>query len=63
MLTDGRTPDACIYYKLTYEPSAQVRWAKKLDTKILLQLGKKLKQRTLQTMYILINTVYIILDV
>ena len=21
---DGRTPDACIYYKLTYEPSAQV---------------------------------------
>ena len=25
MLTDnGRTPDACIYYKLTYEPSAQV---------------------------------------
>ena len=22
--TDGRTPDACIYYKLTYEPSAQV---------------------------------------
>ena len=22
--TDGRMPDACIYYKLTYEPSAQV---------------------------------------
>ena len=22
--TDGRTPDACIYYKLTYEPTAQV---------------------------------------
>ena len=22
--TGGRTPDACIYYKLTYEPSAQV---------------------------------------
>ena len=22
--TDGRTPDSCIYYKLTYEPSAQV---------------------------------------
>ena len=21
---DGRTPDACIYYKLTFEPSAQV---------------------------------------
>ena len=21
---DGRTPDACIYYKLIYEPSAQV---------------------------------------
>ena len=21
---DGRTTDACIYYKLTYEPSAQV---------------------------------------
>ena len=21
---DGRTPDACIYYKLTYETSAQV---------------------------------------
>ena len=21
---DGRTPDACIYYKLTYEPSAPV---------------------------------------
>ena len=21
---DGRTPDACIYYKLTYEPTAQV---------------------------------------
>ena len=22
--TDGRTTDACLYYKLTYEPSAQV---------------------------------------
>ena len=22
--TDGRTTDVCIYYKLTYEPSAQV---------------------------------------
>ena len=22
--TDGRTPDACIYYKLTCEPTAQV---------------------------------------
>ena len=22
--TDGRTPDTCIYYKLTYEPTAQV---------------------------------------
>ena len=22
--TDGRTPDASIYYKLTYEPTAQV---------------------------------------
>ena len=22
--TEGRTPDACIYYKLTYEPTAQV---------------------------------------
>ena len=22
--TDGWTPDACIYYKLTFEPSAQV---------------------------------------
>ena len=22
--TDGRTPDARIYYKLTYEPTAQV---------------------------------------
>ena len=22
--TDGRAPDACLYYKLTYEPSAQV---------------------------------------
>ena len=21
---DGRTTDACLYYKLTYEPSAQV---------------------------------------
>ena len=21
---EGRTPDACIYYKLTYEPTAQV---------------------------------------
>ena len=21
---DGRTTDACIYYKLTYEPTAQV---------------------------------------
>ena len=21
---DSRTPDACIYYKLTYEPTAQV---------------------------------------
>ena len=21
---DGRTMDACLYYKLTYEPSAQV---------------------------------------
>ena len=21
---DGRMPDACIYYKLTYEPTAQV---------------------------------------
>ena len=21
---DGRTPDTCIYYKLTYEPKAQV---------------------------------------
>ena len=28
--TDGRrTPDACIYYKLTYEPSAQVGELKK----------------------------------
>ena len=23
---DGRTMDACLYYKLTYEPSAQVSW-------------------------------------
>ena len=22
--TDGRTQDACIYYKLTYEPTAKV---------------------------------------
>ena len=22
--TDGRTTDACLYYKLTYEPSVQV---------------------------------------
>ena len=22
---DGRTTDACLYYKLTYEPSAQVK--------------------------------------
>ena len=24
LTTDGRTTDACLYYKLTYEPSAQV---------------------------------------
>ena len=23
---DGRMTDACLYYKLTYEPSAQVSW-------------------------------------
>ena len=23
-IDDGRTPNACIYYKLTYEPTAQV---------------------------------------
>ena len=23
---DGWTTDACLYYKLTYEPSAQVSW-------------------------------------
>ena len=27
--TDGRTADACIYYKLTYEPSAQVSYKNK----------------------------------
>ena len=32
MLMDGqRTTDACLYYKLTYEPSAQ--WAKKNERK------------------------------
>ena len=27
--TDGRTTDACLYYKLTYEPSARVRKKKR----------------------------------
>ena len=31
---DGRTPDACIYYELTYEPSAQLsQKSRKMTTK------------------------------
>ena len=29
---DGRTADACLYYKFTYEPLTQLRWTNKKQT-------------------------------